>query len=178
AAALLGAALTAATALRAPAGGPWPVLAALGYALLAGLATAGPPTGPLDWLVPPLLRAGEYAAVLAIAARTGVSGALPAAFGFVAAAAYHHYDTVYRVRGGLPAPSRRLAWAAGGPEGRTLAVAAAAALTHGRGPAFPLALTALAGALTLTVLAESVRFWASPATPRALDESDESGEPA
>lgn len=73
-------------------------------ALLAGAAVARPLKGTLDWLVPPFFRAGEYVTILVLAARADVPGALPAAFGLVAAVAYHHYDTVYRIRGGTGAP--------------------------------------------------------------------------
>ncbi|MEE1926997.1 DUF5941 domain-containing protein [Streptomyces sp. TRM 70351] len=171
--AALGAAAVTGTALWTPAGSPLPVLAALGYALLSGLAVARPLTGPLDWLVPPLLRTAEYGTVLVLAARAtadGVNGALPAAFGLVAAVAYHHYDTVYRIRGGTGAPPRALGWALAGHEGRTLLVTAAAALWAG-GASFTIALAALAGAVALVALAESVRFWASAAAPAVHDET-------
>ncbi|MFH0241592.1 DUF5941 domain-containing protein [Streptomyces sp. HK10] len=171
--ALLGSAALVAAALWAPAG-PWPPAAALGYAVLSGLAVARPLTGALDWLVPPLFRAAEYTTVLALAARSDADGALPAAFGLVAAVAYHHYDTVYRIRGGTGAPPHRLVRAIGGHEGRAVAVTAAAVLwTAGQG--FTIALTALAGALALTVLTESVRFWVSSHAPAVHDET---GEPA
>jgi hypothetical protein len=123
--------------------------------------------------VPPFFRAAEYGTILALAAVSDVNGALPAAFGLVAAVAYHHYDTVYRIRGGTGAPPRALVRAAGGHEGRTLLVALAAALAHHTG--FTVALTVLAAALGLLVLTESVRFWVSSGAPAVHDES---GEPA
>ncbi|MFP8884045.1 DUF5941 domain-containing protein [Streptomyces mangrovi] len=171
--ALLGSAALVAAALWAPVG-PWLPAAALGYAVMSGLAVARPPTGALDWLVPPLFRAAEYTTVLALAARSDAAGALPAAFGLVAAVAYHHYDTVYRIRGGTGAPPHRLVRAIGGHEGRAVAVTAAAAL-WAAGQGFTIALTALAGALALTVLTESVRFWVSSHAPAVHDET---GEPA
>ncbi|TVL93465.1 DUF5941 domain-containing protein [Streptomyces sp. SAJ15] len=157
-----------------PAYGGWaPVGAAAVYALLAGLAVGRPLKGPLDWLVPPLFRVAEYTAVLILAARSEVNGALPAAFGLVAAVAYHHYDTVYRIRGGTGAPPHWLVRITGGHEGRSLAVTAAAAVWHDQG--FTIALTALAGALALAVLIESIRFWVSSGAPAVHDET---GEPA
>jgi phosphatidylglycerophosphate synthase len=172
--ALLGAAAVTATAALAPAGSWWPCAAALVYVVTSGLAVAGPLTGGLDWLIPPLFRAGEYATVLAVAAVCGVSGALPAAFGLVAAVAYHHYDTVYRIRGGTGAPPRTVVRMTGGHEGRTLVVtAAAAALAHGTG--LTVALAALAGLLAVVFLTESIRFWVSSSAPAAHDET---GEPA
>ncbi|GAA2424549.1 DUF5941 domain-containing protein [Streptomyces macrosporus] len=172
--ALLGAAVPVAAALWTPVGGPWPVAAAAAYAVLAGAAVARPLKGALDWLVPPLFRAAEYTTILVLAARSEANGALPAAFGLVAAVAYHHYDTVYRIRGGTGAPPRRLVRAIGGHEGRVLVVTAAAALWAGS-QGFTIALTVLAWALALTVLAESVRFWVSSQAPAVHDET---GEPA
>jgi acid phosphatase family membrane protein YuiD len=103
-----------------------------------------------------------------------VNGALPAAFLLVAVVAYHHYDTVYRIRGGTGAPPRTLVRAAGGHEGRALLVAVlAAAFGHRTG--FPIALTALAVVLAALVLVESVRFWVSAGAPAVHDVT---GEPA
>ncbi|MFI9202138.1 DUF5941 domain-containing protein [Streptomyces sp. NPDC053048] len=172
--ALLAAASLLVGPLFADNGGTWrAVLQAVVYAAFAGVAVAHPLKGPLDWLVPPVLRAAEYGIILTLAAKSGVDGALPAAFGLVAAVAYHHYDTVYRIRGGTGAPPRRLVLAIGGHEGRVLAVTIAAALWHGQG--FTIALTALAVAIALAVLIESIRFWVSSGAPAVHDET---GEPA
>ncbi|AZS75240.1 transferase [Streptomyces lydicus] len=141
-------------------------------ALLAGAAVARPLKGALDWLVPPFFRAGEYVTILVLAARVDVPGALPAAFGLVAAVAYHHYDTVYRIRGGTGAPPRWLVRATGGHEGRILVITVLAAALSPSG--FTIALTALAVALALLVLIESIRFWVSSQAPAVHDE----GEPA
>ncbi len=141
-------------------------------ALLAGAAVARPLKGALDWLVPPFFRAGEYTAILVLAARSDDPGALPAAFGLVAAVAYHHYDTVYRIRGGTGAPPRWLVRATGGSEGRILVITALAAALSPSG--FTIALTALAVVLALLVLTESIRFWVSSGAPAVHDE----GEPA
>ncbi|MEV1053029.1 DUF5941 domain-containing protein [Streptomyces sp. NPDC049887] len=170
--AVTGAAAVTLTALLAPYGSPWTVVAALAYALTSGLAVSRPLKGALDWLVPPVFRAAEYGTILILAARADVSGALPAAFGLVAAVAYHHYDTVYRIRGGTGAPPHRLVLAVGGHEGRTLAVALLATLLGA--PQFTIALTVLAVAVALVVVAESVRFWVSSGAPAVHDE----GEPA
>ncbi|MFJ6748794.1 DUF5941 domain-containing protein [Streptomyces sp. NPDC091266] len=148
---------------------------ALCSALLAGAAVARPLKGVLDWLVPPLFRAGEYTTILVLAARADVPGALPAAFGLVAAVAYHHYDTVYRIRGGTGAPPRWLVRATGGSEGRILVVTVLAALLPPSG--FTIALTALAVVLALLVLVESIRFWVVAAQQGAPAVHDE-GEPA
>ncbi|MET7575447.1 DUF5941 domain-containing protein [Streptomyces sp. NPDC005492] len=148
------------------------VLCAAGYVLLSSEAVARPLKGTLDWLIPPFFRAAEYCTVLILAAEAEVNGALPAAFGLVAAVAYHHYDTVYRIRGNAGAPPAWLVCATGGHEGRTLLVTVlAAALTASQ---FTVALTALAVAVALLVLVESIRFWVSAGAPAVHDE----GEPA
>jgi phosphatidylglycerophosphate synthase len=173
--ALLGALTVVATALFTDFGGPWPVVGALVHAVTSALAVARPLKGALDWLVPPVLRAAEYGTVLALAAKAEVNGALPAAFGLVAAVAYHHYDTVYRIRGDAGAPPRLLVRVIGGHEGRTLAVAVLAALLTA--PQFTVALTVLAVAVALVVLVESIRFWVASHLGGAPAVHDE-GEPA
>ncbi|MFF8946976.1 DUF5941 domain-containing protein [Streptomyces sp. NPDC014864] len=170
--ALLGSLAVVATAALTGFGGPWAVLVALVYAVTSALAVARPLKGALDWLVPSLFRAAEYGTVLALAAKAGVNGALPAAFGLVAAVAYHHYDTVYRIRGDAGAPPAWLVRAVGGHEGRTLLVTVLAALLTAS--QFTVALTVLAVAVALVVLAESIRFWVSAGAPAVHDE----GEPA
>ncbi|MFJ9009101.1 DUF5941 domain-containing protein [Streptomyces canus] len=160
--------------LAAWAWGPdWMVVLLAGlYVLLSAEAVERPLKGPLDWLIPPLFRAAEYGTVLILAAAADVNGALPAAFGLVAAVAYHHYDTVYRIRGNAGAPPAWLVRAIGGHEGRTLLVTVLAALLTAS--QFTVALTVLAVAVALLVLVESIRFWVSAGAPAVHDE----GEPA
>ncbi|MFJ8357653.1 DUF5941 domain-containing protein [Streptomyces sp. NPDC093984] len=173
--ALVGGAVVALAASLAGYGSWWPVLGAVFYVLQSPLALARPLKGPLDWLVPPLFRAAEYGTVLILAAKSGVNGVLPAAFGLVAAVAYHHYDTVYRIRGDAGAPPHWLVRAIGGHEGRTLLVTVlAATLTAAQ---FKVALTALAGYVALVVLVESIRFWVAAHKGGAPAVHDE-GEPA
>ncbi|MFJ8107776.1 DUF5941 domain-containing protein [Streptomyces sp. NPDC096132] len=148
------------------------VVCAAVYVLLSADAVSHALKGALDWLIPPIFRAAEYGTVLILAARADVNGALPAAFGLVAAVAYHHYDTVYRIRGNAGAPPAWLVRAIGGQEGRTLLVAVLAALLTGT--QFKVALTVLAVAVALVVLVESIRFWVSSGAPAVHDE----GEPA
>lgn len=170
--AVLGAALVIAVAWTQPVGSGWTIAAAGGYALVSGCAVARPLKGSLDWLVPPVFRAGEYVTVLLLAARSDVPHAVPAAFGLVAAVAYHHYDTVYRIRGGTGAPPAWLVRTIGGHEGRTVLVTVLAALTATAGDDFTLALTALAAAVALVVLVESIRFWVSSGAPAVHDEGE------
>ncbi|MCT9077715.1 CDP-alcohol phosphatidyltransferase family protein [Streptomyces fulvoviolaceus] len=170
---LVAAAGTAVLAVSLFSGATWaPVAGAVVYTVTAGQALYRPLKGALDWLVPPLFRVAEYGTVLVLAAQADVNGALPAAFGLVAAVAYHHYDTVYRIRGNAGAPPAWLVRAIGGHEGRTLLVTVlAAALTASQ---FKVALTVLAVAVALVVLVESIRFWVSSGAPAVHDE----GEPA
>jgi phosphatidylglycerophosphate synthase len=172
AAALLGGAAVVACSALPGYGSVLPLIGALAYVLTSALAVARPLKGALDWLVPPFFRAAEYGTVLALAGEAGVNGALPAAFGLVAAVAYHHYDTVYRIRGNAGAPPAWLVRVIGGHEGRTLLVTVlAAVLTASQ---FTVALTVIAVAVALVVLAESIRFWVSAGAPAVHDE----GEPA
>ncbi|MGQ4364894.1 DUF5941 domain-containing protein [Streptomyces sp. SAS_272] len=153
----------------------WVVLMAGAYALASAEAVTHPLKGALDWLIPPLFRAAEYGTVLILAARADVDGALPAAFGLVAAVAYHHYDTVYRIRGDAGAPPAWLVRTVGGQEGRTLLVAVLATLLTAS--QFTVALTVLAAAVAVLVLLESIRFWVAAHKGGAPAVHDE-GEPA
>ncbi|MGP2440975.1 DUF5941 domain-containing protein [Streptomyces sp. JW3] len=171
--ALIGGAAVTATAALTGFGGPWTLVAAAGYAVTSAAAVARPLKGALDWLVPPFFRAAEYGTVLLLAAKADVNGALPAAFGLVAAVAYHHYDTVYRIRGGAGAPPNWLRRAVGGHEGRTLLVALLAALLTAA--QFTVALTVVAVAVALLVLFESIRYWVSAhraGSPAVHDEGE------
>ncbi|MFJ6539665.1 DUF5941 domain-containing protein [Streptomyces sp. NPDC003656] len=152
-------------------GASWTFVVAAGlYVLFSAEAVERPLKGALDWLVPPFFRAAEYSTVLILAAKADVPGALPAAFGLVAAVAYHHYDTVYRIRGGAGAPPAWLVCATGGQEGRVLLVAVLAALLTAS--QFTVALTVLAVVIALLVLAESIRFWVSAGAPAVHDEGE------
>ncbi|MEU6759327.1 DUF5941 domain-containing protein [Streptomyces sp. NPDC046685] len=172
--AALGTLLMVGAALYLPFGDRRLIAVAVIYAMTAGLAVAAPLKGALDWLIPPLFRAAEYTTVLVLAVKADVPGALPAAFGLIAAVAYHHYDTVYRIRGGTGAPPHWLVRTIGGHEGRVLLTTVLAAVLVGRETDFPVALAVLAVFVALVVLVESIRFWVSSGAPAVHDE----GEPA
>ncbi|MET9835354.1 DUF5941 domain-containing protein [Streptomyces sp. NPDC006385] len=173
--ALPGAALVVLAAALEGYGSLLPVALAALYVLTSAAAVALPLKGALDWLVPPFFRAAEYGTVLVLAAKADVNGALPAAFGLVAAVAYHHYDTVYRIRGNAGAPPAWLVRSIGGHEGRTLLVTVLAAVLSAS--QFTVALTVLAVAVALVVLVESIRFWVAAHQGGAPAVHDE-GEPA
>ncbi|MFC8080234.1 DUF5941 domain-containing protein [Streptomyces sp. NPDC057307] len=169
--AVAGGAAAVAMAAFGPLDSPVLVVGALIYVVTSGIAVAHRMGGPLDWLIPPVFRATEYGAILLLAARADVPGALPAAFGLVAAVAYHHYDTVYRIRGGAGAPPRGLVRSLGGHEGRTLLVAVLAAFSTA---AFdlPSELTVVAVVVAVIALAESIQFWVSSGAPAVHDEGE------
>jgi hypothetical protein len=76
-------------------------------------------THPLEWLVPPLLRALEYGTLIALTA-TVDPGALPLCFAFLGVLAFHHYDTVYRLRHQRRASPPWVRAVGGGWDGRLL----------------------------------------------------------
>jgi hypothetical protein len=89
--------------------------------LLAAFASWHPHDGRSDWLVPPLLQAGEYVFL----AEIGYAGHVwpPLTFAVVAAVGFRHLDLAYRVRGGLATgiDRRGLGW-----EGRMIIAGIAA----------------------------------------------------
>ncbi|MFF2191004.1 DUF5941 domain-containing protein [Streptomyces sp. NPDC058155] len=169
--AVAGGAAALSMAAFGPLDSPVLVLGALVYVVTSGIAVAHRMGGALDWLIPPVFRATEYSTVLLFAARADVPGALPAAFGLVAAVAYHHYDTVYRIRGGAGAPPRGLVRSLGGHEGRTLLVAVLAAFSTAEFD-LPLELTLLTVVVAVIALTESIRFWVSSGAPAVHDEGE------
>lgn len=107
----------------------------------------------VQWLVPPLLRAGEYVIVALLAWRAGT----PATWlGYVllSVVAFHHYDIVYRLRHQRTAPSPTVSLLCGGWEGRTLLITVAAVA----GVLAPVLVAAAAWCGALFV-SESMRSW-------------------
>ncbi|MFI7619082.1 DUF5941 domain-containing protein [Micromonospora echinofusca] len=100
----------------------WAVPAALLVLLAAGLGAGAAHNGPLDWLVPAALRAGEYLFAIAV----GVVGGVPPwlIFGYVFVLTLHHYDLTARLEKRQSAPPLHgvtLGW-----EGRSVLLAVAA----------------------------------------------------
>lgn len=172
--ALVGTAALLAVLLSGGAGQWWGLAGAAAYVLCAGLAIGRPLVHRLDWLVPPLFRIAEYAAITILAAQV-VPTEVAAAFGLVAATAYHHYDTVYRLRGGYGAPPRALVWLVLGHEGRVLLVTVLAALGT---DTLRVGLIAMAGILAAIVLTESIVFWVRGARPDIDDVTPAGPRPA
>lgn len=141
-------------------------LALCGVAVLVVPAAARPVGGPFGWLLPAILRAIEYGLVVRLVAVIDPE-AMPAAFGFLATLAYHHYDTVYRWRHTGRGPAPIVNPAGFGVEGRLLVLAALVATTDDLG----IPLTVLAVALGAAFLAESAVGWRNwlRTGPTALD---------
>jgi hypothetical protein len=133
-----------------PGSGVGAVVLAIVLAVALGMASAAcaRPRG-WSWLTPSALRTIEYASIWAAGRAAADADAMPVAFAAIAVIAMHHYDVVYRVRGGQPPLDRRTALALGGWELRTLLVAVAVA----SGLVTPL-LWAMAGWCLLVVVAD------------------------
>jgi len=120
---LLAAAITPLAAVLATVGrgdGGLPLGAALVWCIVLGGASSGRRNrGRFAWTVPALLRLLEYGTLLWFALLAGPR-ALPAAFALGGALAWHHYDTVYRLRHQRASPPAWLFALAGGWDGRLL----------------------------------------------------------
>jgi hypothetical protein len=91
--------------------------------LLAAPGSAHPHSGPLDWLTPLVIQAGQYAYLAALGFAKGVPGAL--VFALTALVALRQLDAAYRARHPMPAgePRGGIGW-----EGRMLAAGVGAML--------------------------------------------------
>ncbi|MEH1015288.1 DUF5941 domain-containing protein [Micromonospora sp. CPCC 206060] len=146
AAGLLGAALAGldGTAFRVA------VAAAVLVVLAAGLASARPHAGALDWLVPAALRAAEYLFVIAVGVGAAVSP--PLVFALLLVLALHHYDLTARLEKRQAAPPLHdwtLGW-----DGRLLVLSAAAIAGFAS-----IALPTLAAYLLVVLLASVTLAW-------------------
>jgi hypothetical protein len=130
--------------------------------LLAGLGSGHPHDGRLDWLVPPLIQAGEYLFIAALAFSRLV--APPVVFALVAALVLHHFDVAYRARhraawpgprAGAPArPGPRPDLGGLGWELRMLVVGLSAAFG-----VVPMVCAVLAGYLWVVVIRDFLTGW-------------------
>lgn len=147
-----------------PSVGPaWVMLGVLWYALLVGFASRQPLNGWADWVLPPSLRAAEYALAITLAALVAPA-ALPAAFGYVAACAFHHYDTVYRLREDGSTPPRWLTVVTLGHDGRMLLLGL---MGLGGATVLQTGLIVVAAALAVVFVGESVVATAARVRDRA-----------
>ncbi len=123
--------------------------------LTAGASGGRPHTDRLRWAIPSLLRVGEYAAVLWMAAIAGTSS-LPAAFALLGVVAFRQYDLVYRLRYRGTVPPGRVDLVTLGWDGRLVLVWIL--LIAG---ALPAGMYIAAGILAVVLAGESVAGWRS-----------------
>ncbi|MGH3023483.1 MAG: DUF5941 domain-containing protein [Gaiellaceae bacterium] len=139
-------------------------------AWVAGRRTGSPLAHPLAWLVPPLVRIAEYGGLIALTALSDPD-ALPFCFAFLGVLAFHHYDTVYRLRLFALGPPAWVRWAGGGWDGR-LVVAALLALAGVLGPGLLVASVGL-GLVYVGEAAWSWRGLADAQSAAALEDDAE-----
>jgi hypothetical protein len=141
--------------------------------VVAGAGARHAQRGRFAWTVPPLLRALEYGLLIRLTA-VADHHALPACYALLGVLAFHHYDTVYRLRHQRVAPPAWLGAAGGGWDGRLLVIYLLAAVgVLGAG------LTVAAVALALLFGIESVTSWlrfGQTERPRSYGEEDDDDE--
>jgi hypothetical protein len=126
------------------------------FVLLAGAASSRGERDALRWLVPPLLRAGEFTAIAWVSTRADAD-ADPATFALLCAIAFHHYDVVYRLRQRGEIPPAWLTALGGGWEGRLIVVALLLLVLPE--DVSPVAIWIMAAALGIMYVTEAVRGW-------------------
>ena len=146
-------------------------LAAVWYVVLAG-AASGTATGRLDWLMPPLLRAVEYGVLFWLTVLIDPD-ALPACFSLLGVLAFHHYDTVYRLRHQRVAPPAWLRFTGGGWDVR-LAGVYVLVVTGWLGVGMAVAAAVLAGLFVTESVAAWLRYDAQ--RPALYEDEEDEGE--
>jgi hypothetical protein len=129
--------------------------------------------GRLAWLVPALLRTIEFGGLVKLTV-VAAPDAMPACYALLGVLAFHHYDTVYRLRHQRVAPPSWVRGVGAGWDGRLL-VASALALAGG----LRFGLLVAAVGLALVYVSEStvswIRFGRAKGSVRHEDE-DEDGD--
>jgi hypothetical protein len=135
--------------------------------VVAGLSGRRTGTSRVRWIVPPLLRFGEYAGLLWLGTLAGASS-IPASFALLAALTLRHYDIVYGLRyRGAPIPDR-LGVAAGGWDGR-LALGCVLLITR----ALPAGFYVLAAIIAVVFSAAAIRDWSRARMPVTFHDDKE-----
>ncbi len=141
------------------------VIAWLAFA--GGLSGGRAGNGRLRWIVPPLLRFGEYAGLLWLGTLAGASS-IPAAFALLAALTLRHYDIVYGLRYRGAPVSERLGIAAGGWDGR-LALGCVLLIAG----ALPAGFYVLAAIIAVVFSAAAIRDWSQARRPVTFHDDKE-----
>jgi hypothetical protein len=144
-------------------------IAVAAVVVLVGAGSRKSHSGRFAWIVPPLLRLLEYAFLIRLTVLAEPE-AMPLCFALLSALAFHHYDTVYRLRQqGVAPPAWRRA-IGGGWEGRLVLASLLAALGF-LAPAMLVAAVIL-GAVYVT---ESMLSWmrfARAERPAVIDDEE------
>jgi hypothetical protein len=135
--------------------------------LVAGLSGGRTGTSRVRWMVPPLLRVGEYAGLLWLGTLAGASSE-PAAFALLAALTLRHYDIVYGLRYRGAPVSDRLGVAAGGWDGR-LALGCVLLVTGG----LPAGFYVLAAIIAVVFSTAAIRDWSRARMPVTFHDDKE-----
>ena len=128
----------------------------------------------LAWLVPPLVRLVEYGSLLALTV-VADPDAMPLCFAFLGVLAFHHYDTVYRLRHQRLAPPSWVRAVGGGWDGRLL-VAVLLALAGVLGPGLLVGAVILALVYVTESISSWVRFGRAEGSARPEDDEGEDGD--
>jgi Family of unknown function (DUF5941) len=121
--------------------------------LVGGISSGRPHTDRARWMVPPVLRAAEYSALIWFAALAGAAHE-GAAFALLGAIAFRHYDLVYRLRHMAKTPPAWVNQLSGGWDGRLIVMCVL--LLAG---ALPAAYYVVAAVLGVAFVAESAQAW-------------------
>jgi hypothetical protein len=143
-----------------------------GGPLVRAVAPERAPGPRWGWLVPPLLRAAEYAVVVAAASVSG-AGVDALCYGYLLTVIWHHYDSAYRLRRGMPgavrspmtSPMTRFA----GVELRTVVLVA---LAGAGAVAFRAGEAVLAGVIVVLAVVQTWSMWRHSQPAGALGEGD------
>jgi phosphatidylglycerophosphate synthase len=139
-----------------------------GGPLVRSVATRHAPGPRWGWLVPPLLRAAEYGIVVAAASVSG-AGVDAVCYGYLLAVIWHHYDSAYRLRRGMPGAATSPMTRFAGFELRTVVLVALAGA--GAGP-FRAGEAALAGVVVVLAVVQTWSMWRHSQLASASTEGD------
>jgi hypothetical protein len=144
------------------------ILPVLGWiVIVAGLSANRTGTSRFRWLIPPLLRFGEYGALLWVGIAAGGSSK-PAAYALVAALTIRQYDIVYGLRYRGAAVSERLGLLMGGWDGRLLVAGVLVVAA-----ALPAGYYVMAATIAVVFSAAAIQGWTQARMPVAFEEDKE-----